>query len=573
MKRSFAFLFAGLCAATVARCGSDDNSNFDGGPVKDATSPDSNPFPQGDGAPSTYSDFPSNPIVDSSLPGNIGTLFGSPDAGASAAPCVAEPADDAMIPKNWTPLFLEYASSGANVFEIRLAVDNQTNQAVIYVPTVTYTLDTSIWKQLALHSSGHDIVISIRAGTLNGTTLTNITSESVETVHIAPVDAPGSVVYWSSTGGTSFKGFTVGDTTSKTVLTPTTASPASAGAGTVYCVSCHTSSPDGTYIFYTRDVTPTGSLRAIDARTVTTAATPNAADVSPSALALLARDHEGAPILNAQHYSASDSIALSVLYDPTATGSPNYQLVWTDLHAVDATGSGVVARTGDPNAGISSPAWSHDGNTIAYVSADSSGEAVIANGGNIDIYTVPYNNHAGGAATKLTGASDPNYHEFYPIYSPDDTMLAFNRTASTCNYGADPSQQCGSSYNQVAAEVFVVPGAGGSALRLRANDPPTCTTLVSPGLTNAWPRWAPAAQAFTSGGAQYKYYWLIFSSKRRPATGLNPQLYVSAIVTKVTNNTETIYADYPAVYVPAQDPTQNNHTPAWDNFDVQGIVN
>ena len=65
----------------------------------------------------------------------------------------------------------------------------------------------------------------------------------------------------------------------------------------------------------------------------------------------------------------------------------------------------------------------------------------------------------------------------------------------------------------------------------------------------------------------------MFSSKRRPATGLNPQLYVSAIVTKVTNNVETIYADYPAVYVLAQDPTQNNHTPAWDNFDVQGIPN
>ena len=244
--------------------------------------------------------------------------------------------------------------------------------------------------------------------------------------------------------------------------------------------------------------------------------------------------------LNANHYSPTDSVALSVLYDPTATGSPNYQLMWTDLHAVDMTGSGVVARTGDPNAGISSPAWTHDGNTIAYVSADSSGEAVIANGGNMDIYTVPYNNRAGGAATKLTGASDPAYHEFYPVYSPSDTMLAFNRTAATCNYGTDPSQQCGSSYNQVAAEVFVIPGTGGSAQRLRANDPPTCTTLASPGLTNAWPRWAPASQTFSSGGAEYKYYWLVFSSKRRPATGLTPQLYVSAIVTKVTNNVETI---------------------------------
>jgi hypothetical protein len=106
-------------------------------------------------------------------------------------------------------------------------------------------------------------------------------------------------------------------------------------------------------------------------------------------------------------------------------------------------------------------------------------------------------------------------------------------------------------------------------LRLRANDPPTCTTLKSPGLTNAWPRWAPQSQA----NGTYNYYWIVFSSKRRPATGLNPQLYVAAIVTKVVNNVESLYADYPAVYVLSQDPTQNNHTPAWDNFNVQGIPN
>jgi hypothetical protein len=175
----------------------------------------------------------------------------------------------------------------------------------------------------------------------------------------------------------------------------------------------------------------------------------------------------------------------------------------------------------------------------------------------MDIYTVPYNNHQGGAAAPLPGASDPNYHEFYPEYSPDDTMLAFNRTDNS------PAN----SYNQPAAELFIVPGGGGSAQRLRANDPPVCTTLKSPGLTNAWPRWAPKAQASGS----FKYYWMVFSSKRRPATGLNPQLYVSAIVTKMQNNVETVYADYPAVYVLSQDPASNNHTPAWDVFDVQGI--
>lgn len=559
MKRAFLWL------ALVAACGSSDKSGFDGG--ADATADgggDGNPFQQPDG-PITYSDFPTNPVIDPSLPSNIATLFGGPDAGTAAAPCIAEPAADAMIPKNWTPLFLEYAAGGANVYEITITVDNQNNPGVYYVPTATYTLDQNLWKSLAGHSAGHDMNVSIRGATLANQQVTNVTAESTSTVHIAPVDAPGSVVYWSSTAGTAFRGFTVGDLQSKTVLTPATAGASSANDGTTTCISCHTSSPDGTYVIYTRD---TASSRAIDARTVVGATGPSSADFSPSALALLGRDHQGAPVMNANHYSASDAIAISVLYNPTALNSPNYQLVWTDLHAPDMTGFGVLARTGDPRTGIASPAWRRDGTAIAYVSSDSSGEAVVSNG-NMDIYTVPYNNHQGGAATPLTGASDPNYHEFYPVYSPNDTLLAFNRTANTCNYGTDPSQQCGSSYNQVAAELFVVAGAGGSALRLRANDPPTCTTLKSPGLTNAWPRWAPQSQ--TSGSLNY--YWVVFSSKRRPATGLNPQLYVAAIVTKVVNNVETIYADYPAVYVLSQDPTQNNHTPAWDNFDVQGIPN
>jgi hypothetical protein len=562
MKRAF------LWIAVVAACGSPTGNGFDAG-TDASVDGDANPFQQPDTGPTTYSDFPTNPVVDPSLPTNIAQLFGDPDAGTASAPCIAEPAADAMIPKNWTPLFLEYAAGGANVYEIRITVDNQKNTGVYYVPTSTYTLDQNLWKSLAAHSAGHDMNVSIRGGSLANQQVTNVTAESTEAVHIAPVDAPGSVVYWSSTGGTSFKGFTVGDLQSKTVLTPTLAGASSANGGTTVCISCHTSTPDGTYVMYTRDTGPNGRPRAIDARSVTSASAPAASDISPSALALFARSVQGAPVMTPTHYSASDAFAISVLYDPADIGSQNYELVWTDLHATSASGSGILARTGDPNTGVASPTWRRDGTAIAYVSSSSAGEAVVSNGPTMDVYTIPYNNHQGGAATALPGASDPNYHEFYPVYSPNDTLLAFNRTPNTCNYGTDPSQQCGSSYNQVAAELFVVAGNGGSALRLRANDPPTCTTLTSPGLTNAWPRWAPQSQASGS----FNYYWIVFSSKRRPATGLNPQLYVAAIVTKVVNNVETLYADYPAVYVLAQDATQNNHTPAWDNFNVQGIPN
>src|SRR5262249_12302209 len=141
--------------------------------------------------------------------------------------------------------------------------------------------------------------------------------------------------------------------------------------------------------------------------------------------------------------------------------------------------------------------WRHDGSAVAYVSSDIAGEGVVADapaGGTMDIYTVAYNNRAGGVASPLPGASDPAYREFYPVYSPADTLLAFNRTDQEVN-----------SYNQPSAEVFIVPAAGGTAKRLTANDPPACTGLASPGITNSWARWAPDAE--TVNGK--RYYWLV----------------------------------------------------------------
>ena len=197
------------------------------------------------------------------------------------------------------------------------------------------------------------------------------------------------------------------------------------------------------------------------------------------------------------------------------------------------------------------------------MSSDVASEGIIADappGRNMDIYVVPYNDRAGGTATPLPGASDLAFREFYPVYSPNDALLAFNRTDQPVN-----------SYNQPSAEVFVLPADGGQPLRLAANDPPACTGLTSPGITNSWARWAP--QATDDGGK--RYYWLVFSSKRRAlssgAEGLLPQLYIAAVVTTVVDGVETMEKDHPALYVTSQIPSQNNHTPAWDFFEVQSI--
>jgi hypothetical protein len=556
-------------AALGVACGNSGGSGF-GSPPGAEGGVDASTVPEGAASDSRlpnfdsgfFDDFPTTPIVQKGLPSDIAMQFGA--SGTGAPPCLSEPPTNAMVPRDWTPLFMEYAAPSvgdaapdANVFEIKLTVDNQAHPLLAYVSTTTWTLSPAIWQGLTRDSAGHDIVIGLRSGTLSGGKLVAPPSMATSaTVHMAPVAAPGSVVYWSASSGSSFDGFTIGDLTFKTVLTPATASPASAADAGVGCISCHTSSPDGKLIFYTRDLstsTTTVDYRAVDVRTVVGAAPPSTSDVSPAALALLARVENSAPQLNTNHYSSSDSVVLTAFDEsPLTTG---YELAWTDLHATDSSGWGILARTGDSGQ-VGSFAWRHDGTAIAYASSATAGDGVT-NYGPTDIYTVPYNNRMGGTATPLPGASDTSYDEFYPSYSPGDVLLAYDRIPSSSAM----------TYDQAADELFIVPSAGGTSERLLANDPPMCTGLTSPGLHNAWPRWAPQV----ASDATTNYYWVVFSSTRRVSTGSIPQLYMAAITTKVAGGVETFDQDYPAVYVLSQDPTQHNHIPAWDNFDVSGI--
>ncbi len=247
--------------------------------------------------------------------------------------------------------------------------------------------------------------------------------------------------------------------------------------------------------------------------------------------------------------------------------APTSVLQWINLNATTLVAtSGIVARSGDTHL-AGAPSWSHDGNTVAYVSTNRICTGRMGNcnplpntpgyaglpaytdpsdpGSTADLYTVPYAGGAGGTATPVSGASDPMLQEYYPAYSPDDTLLAFNRIGPNLNL-----------YGQPAAEVFVIPSKGGTATRLAANDPPQCTGLTSPGINNVWPKWGPAA--LSANGETY--YWLIFSSTRYDKA--TDQLYITSVVKKSDGSLET----HGAIYLWNQPTGENHHTPAWDKF-------
>jgi hypothetical protein len=486
-----------------------------------------------------FADFPAQPVLDPGgalpLPQDAPGLFGPPDSGAtSGGPCLVEPELGALIPQNWMRLRFRFtAPAGQNLFEIRVHAQNQIHDLVVYTTATQWSMPLVMWQGLTAHTTDQPIRVSVRGAQLSGSSLVGMPAlGSAGDLTIAPVSAAGTIVYWTTSGGTILRGFKIGEETVHDVLTP-----AQASAGT-QCLGCHSSTPDGLYVAFSQ--TPMqndGSLTTIGLRSVDGQAK-EPPFLTESARALLGRVTQELPTFSSSHWQTGDRIAL---VDGDLSGY--YAISWIDLEASAQTqgiGWGELARVGDSRQ-PASPVFSHDGDTIAYVSGSNVGSGVSVDDG--DIYTIPYNNRMGGMAAPVAGASSSAYNEAYPAFSPDDKLLAFSRV---------PTSQ--SSYNNSQSEVFVVPLAGGSQTRLAANDPPACSGATSPGVLNSWPKWSPEFQA--KGGKQY--YWITFSSTR---AGGPPQLYVTGVVLD-----KGVITTYGALYLWNQPADQGNHTAAWDVF-------
>jgi hypothetical protein len=531
-------------------------------------------------------DFPASPVLDplGSPSGDPAKLFGAPGAGSTAGgPCLIEPADKALYPKNWLRprAYWSRGSSAQTVFEVRVHSDAETDDLVVYTTNDYYALDESLWEAIAKgqlddagglslgHLVGASLTFTVRASDSAGGS-PSISNSA--TLVIAPAIADGALVYWTTADfdndatNTTLQGFHVGDEgttaalTSSQVAQTVRAEPVDGGNLTpqfqqVFCIGCHSATPDGQYVSFTAQWPWPIAMASIQSGS----AGAKPPWLSNGAVQNLSPDMKdqystyyappavnqvmlGMSTFSPAHYRTGDRVLVSSmgaswnstsLADPGAATGVVSQIAWFDLEwnddvtsaggvvdsglpaatpcsmvagaqqacipaATSNGGWGIVQRTGDSNS-AGSPSWSHDvdGQTdfIAYSSTNAG-----TKDGRMDCTTaksctsdvyVVPYGAASGGVGGAGGTAKPLGGAADPRYN--EYYPSWSPDDRFIAYNRVPSGT--GMYDEPKAEVYVVPfagGQGGTPVSVTEPfPPPSCTNPFAGGVENTLPKWAP----------------------------------------------------------------------------------
>ncbi len=270
----------------------------------------------------TFADFPATPIIDPSAPPNAAALFDDSSPRSDGAPCVTAPVAGTLMPRNWLrPRFELSAAAGENLFEIDLSVAGFAHTLRIFTANPSYALDAATWNELRGSVTGRAITVTMRALTVDagGAVQLAPSAPATSSFVIAPVEAPGKIVYWALANdmGTkvgSLKGFGIGEESVENVLVP---SQVQTRASNDTCIGCHAATPDGNSVGFTMgSQNYFNQLANVTAGAVGT--TPSYA--TPAALATMQTLH-GIPTYSMSHWSDGDRVALLSDTGTPCTGS------------------------------------------------------------------------------------------------------------------------------------------------------------------------------------------------------------------------------------------------------------
>ena len=166
--------------------------NIGGFPGKDAGS-DAAVFPP-------LTDFPADPIIDSTAPANAPALFDGSTPRADGAPCITSPIAGTLMPRNWLrPVFALAPAAGENLFEI------DPERAGIRAPAShlhaqpEHGADRRSLEQPATSINDTTITVTMRALQTDAAGAVQVapSARSESTSWSRRSTRPGKIVYWA----------------------------------------------------------------------------------------------------------------------------------------------------------------------------------------------------------------------------------------------------------------------------------------------------------------------------------------------------------------------------------------
>lgn len=225
------------------------------------------------------------------------------------------------------------AGGGENLFELRVHADNQVNDLVVYTTQPNWIMPQTMWSALARDSAGVPMTVSVRGAVFDGTAITSLAKGSNGPFGIAPVDAPGAIVYWHIIGGADgeLKGFNVGDDNVELALPAATVTEYS-----TTCVGCHVSTPDGKYAVFSSNSATSTWADGIGSVSTSLGIGVTPPFLSAAGKAALQTDSMGIMTTSIAHWAAGDYMVLASSVD-------NHTLHWVELDGADqAAASGTL---------------------------------------------------------------------------------------------------------------------------------------------------------------------------------------------------------------------------------------
>ncbi len=456
-------------------------------------------------------------VIMSGAPADSSTKFGGTDD-PSRAPELVYPPDGTMMPPNIATLDVQFLpGTGNDLFEVSF-LSNTVNLRIytkcsavsggcgLKVDGITFA------DQIAKKAAGYDpMTITVRG--VSSASPGSVGASPTRSLSIAQEFLLGGIYYWDA-GGQVVR-YDFGHPTAQGESYYTQAN------GGAMCVGCHTLSAPGNLMAVGLNIPGPATLRVIEV-------------ASKNQRFQLA----GGDGSNFQAFSPNEEELI------TSNGA---RLVWRNAFNGNAAAPNPLVAKG------TMPDYHPD--TTMIVFARPGGMAFASPGiDNGSLYLLARNNNlTWGGETLLVPASNSDENNYYPAFSPDGSLVMFNRSAAYGSYLAPDSM------------VYVVPTAGGTPIGLtKAN--------LSDQVGNSWPKWAP----FKTCDRGRKLLWYTVSSARdyglrikNPPMPSDPdagdprrwQVWMAAFdVEKALNGEDP---SYPAFWVPFQSMSTGNHIAQW----------